>query len=65
VSLRGRATLVSLMAAAGGRPEPEVSVEPLAPRGWADPLGGTFPGLLRLPLALHPTSFTLFTLRKP
>lgn len=65
VSLRGREMLVSLMAAAGGRPQPEVSVELLAPRGWADPLGGTFPGLLRLPLALHPTSFTLFTLRKP
>lgn len=65
VHLRGRGTLVASLAAAGGRPQCAVSVEPLAPRGWADPLGGTFPGLLRLPLALHPTSFTLFTLRKP
>lgn len=65
VSLRGRADLVSLLAAAGGRPESEVAVERLSPRGWSDPLGGTFPGLLRVPLALHPTSFTLFTVRKP
>jgi SAM-dependent methyltransferase len=65
VRLRSRASLSALMAAAAGLPASSVSATPLAPRGWADPLGGTFPGLLRLPLALHPTRFELLTLRKP
>lgn len=65
VSLRNRAALAALMAQPGGLPAGSVSATPLAPRGWADPLGGTFPGLLRLPLWLHPTRFELLTLRKP
>lgn len=64
VRLRTRAELASLMGAAAGRPACDVVVERLEPRGWADPLGGTFPGLLRLPLRLHPTRFELLVLRK-
>lgn len=65
VRLRSRAALAALMARPGGRPASDVAAVPLAPRGWSDPLGGTFPGLLRLPLWLHPTRFELLVLRKP
>jgi SAM-dependent methyltransferase len=40
-----------------------VSAAPVS--GWTDPLGGTFPGLLMIPAALHPTRFELFRAEKP
>lgn len=33
--------------------------------GWSDPLGGTFPGLVMVPVALYPTRFALFRATKP
>jgi ubiquinone/menaquinone biosynthesis C-methylase UbiE len=65
VSLRTRARLVKAMSDASGLAPARVDVVRLSPRGWADPLGGTFPGWVRLPLALHPTRFELLLLRKP
>lgn len=38
---------------------------PLEPTGWVDPLSGTFPGLVRMPVGLFPTRFELFFARKP
>lgn len=32
--------------------------------GWSDPLGGTFPGLVMVPVALYPTRFALFRAAK-
>lgn len=32
--------------------------------GWSDPLGGTFPGLVMIPVALYPTRFALFRAAK-
>lgn len=32
--------------------------------GWSDPLGGTFPGLVMVPVALYPTRFALFRATK-
>lgn len=63
--LRGGAQLAAFVAAAVGQPSPAVRRERLRPRGWADPLGGTFPGWVRLPLSWHPTIFELFFLAKP
>ena len=41
--------------------------EVVVPRveGWVDPLSGTFPGLLSLPVAVFPTRYELFIARKP
>jgi SAM-dependent methyltransferase len=41
--------------------------EAFVPRvaGWVDPLSGTFPSRLRLPVALFPTRYELFEARKP
>ncbi len=41
--------------------------EVIAPRvtGWVDPLSGTFPGLLYLPIAVFPTKYELFLSSKP
>jgi SAM-dependent methyltransferase len=41
--------------------------EVVAPRvtGWVDPLSGTFPSFLRLPIAVFPTRYELFLARKP
>jgi len=33
--------------------------------GWVDPLSGTFPSALRLPVALFPTRYELFIAEKP
>lgn len=33
--------------------------------GWSDPLGGTFPGYVLVPVALYPTRFALFRATKP
>ena len=40
--------------------------EVVVPRvtGWVDPLSGTFPGLLHLPVAVFPTRYELFIARK-
>lgn len=56
VYFRSRASLISLAA-----------FEVVAPRvsGWVDPLSGTFPGLVRLPVAVFPTRYELFLARKP
>lgn len=64
VFLRTLGQAVEDMAAAAGAPPVSVEETRLNPRGWSDPLGGTFPGVLRLPLALHPTRFALLRLRK-
>ena len=65
VRLRTRADLVEALAGASGRAPACVEVIRLSPRGWADPFGGTFPGWVKLPLALHPTNFELLRLPKP
>ncbi len=65
VRLRSRAALAALLARTAGLSPTAVTTTAFAPRGWSDPLGGTFPGLVRLPLALHPTRFELFLLSKP
>ncbi|PIR18500.1 MAG: hypothetical protein COV48_07165 [Elusimicrobia bacterium CG11_big_fil_rev_8_21_14_0_20_64_6] len=41
--------------------------EVVAPRvtGWVDPLSGTFPGRIRLPISIFPTRYELFLARKP
>ena len=41
--------------------------EVVTPRvsGWVDPLSGTYPSALRLPIALFPTRYELFLARKP
>ena len=41
--------------------------EVIVPRieGWVDPLSGTFPSSLRLPIAAFPTRYELFLARKP
>lgn len=56
VYFRSRASLLRL-----------ADFEATAPRvtGWVDPLSGTFPGLLRLPVASFPTRYELFAARKP
>ena len=41
----------------------EVVVPPIT--GWVDPLSGTFPSPLRLPVAIFPTRYELFLARKP
>ncbi len=33
--------------------------------GWVDPLSGTYPSALRLPIAIFPTRYELFLARKP
>jgi ubiquinone/menaquinone biosynthesis C-methylase UbiE len=65
VHLRTRDGLVAALAGASGQTPASVSVLRLSPRGWADPFGGTFPGWVRIPLALHPTRFELLRLSKP
>lgn len=65
VRLRTRRDVAASLSAASGRPASEVAALRFAARGWSDPLGGSFPGLLKLPLALHPTRFELLSLRKP
>lgn len=56
VYLRSRASLVQL-----------ADFEVVTPRltGWVDPLSGTFPGRLYLPIAIFPTRYELFLTRKP
>lgn len=65
VRLRTRSAIVEALAEASGQAPASVTVTRLSPRGWADPLGGTFPGWVRLPLSLHPTRFELLRLSKP
>ena len=65
VFFQSRESLTSLLASACGLAPEAVSVTPARVAGWSDPLGGTFPGLLLWPAALHPTRFALFRARKP
>jgi len=58
VYLRSRSSLKRLIGRAC-----TVTVAPVS--GWTDPLGGTFPGLLMIPAAMHPTRFELFRAEKP
>ncbi len=62
VHLRTRAELLSLLERAGGG---TARAKRLPASGWSDPLGGTFPGLIRLPLAAYPTRFDLLRAEKP
>lgn len=62
VHLRSRAALLRLIERACGA---RASARRLSAAGWSDPLGGTFPGLVRLPLALYPTRFDLLRAEKP
>lgn len=56
VYLRSRASLMRL-----------ADFEVVTPRltGWVDPLSGTFPGFLYLPIAIFPTRYELFLTKKP
>ena len=65
VFFQSRASLRRHLAAACGLAPAEIAVMPLNVSGWSDPLGGTFPGLILLPVALYPTRFELFRAKKP
>lgn len=62
VFLQSRAALRRRMERAT-RSRVEVSEAPVT--GWSDPLGGTFPGVVMVPVALYPTRFALFRATKP
>ena len=47
-----------------GIPETQVEVISLPIQGFIDPLGGSFPGLLRIPAWLCPTRYYLFLAKK-
>lgn len=61
VFLQSREALRRRLARAS-RSRVEVSDAPVS--GWSDPLGGTFPGLVMIPVALYPTRFALFRATK-
>ena len=42
----------------------ELVSERLPLDGWTDPLGGTFPGLLKIPSWLHPLRYQLFSVKR-
>lgn len=65
VFFQSRASLTRLLARACRVDAARVSARPAAVSGWTDPLGGTFPGLVMIPAALHPTRFELFRVSKP
>lgn len=43
----------------------EANVYPLEVKGWVDPLGGSFPGRIRIPAWVCPTRYFLFECRLP
>ncbi|HRY31991.1 MAG TPA: class I SAM-dependent methyltransferase [Bacteroidales bacterium] len=43
----------------------DFEVVPLRLTGRIDPLGGSFPGLIKIPARLHPLNFTLLIIKKP
>lgn len=52
------------LARAFGLPDSQIEVFDLPIKGWVDPLGGTFPGKIRIPAALCPTRCHLFKVKK-
>jgi SAM-dependent methyltransferase len=65
VFFQSRASLRRLLAEACGLEHTDIAVTSARVSGWSDPLGGTFPGLVLLPVALYPTRFELFRASKP
>lgn len=41
-----------------------IEVIPLKLEGWLDPLGGSFPGLIKIPASVQPWDFTLLIVQK-
>ncbi len=65
VYFQSRASMRALLAEACRISPSRVEITAPAVTGWSDPLGGTFPGLITIPVAAHPTRFVLFQASKP
>jgi len=57
--------LVERIAAHFGVPSSRIEVEDIVVEGRIDPLGGSFPGWIRIPHWMHPFDHTLFHLATP
>lgn len=58
-----RDTLRGRLASVAGVAADAVLCEAIPVRGWVDPLGGSFPGILRIPSAFLPTRYHFFEVR--
>jgi len=57
--------LIQRAAASIGISDRQVESNRLPVEGWIDPLGGSFPGVLRIPAWLHPLRYQLFIVPIP
>jgi SAM-dependent methyltransferase len=48
-----------------GIPEKSIERVPLPVTGWVDPLGGSFPGVIKIPAKLNLTDYIFFKAQKP
>ena len=42
----------------------KIEIDNIKMKGWLDPLLGTFPGIIKIPAFLMPTSMKVFRLKK-